>query len=78
MCVGNPTGIPMGMDMGTVMNRRGSVGILWRFLTGREIKWKRVEHAINVVVAVWTSPNTVQFTIFVLRAFCSNIITDYT
>jgi len=61
--VGNPTGIPMGMDMGTVMNRRGSVGILWRFLTGREIKWKRVEHAINVVVAVWTSPNTVQFTI---------------
>ena len=45
-----PTGIPMGM--GTVMNPHGPVGILWKFSNGCEIKWKRVKHAINVVVAV--------------------------
>jgi len=34
--------------MGTVMNPHGSVGILWRFLNGCEIKRKRTKHAINV------------------------------
>ena len=39
-------------DMGTMMNPHGSVGILWRFSNGCEIKRKRVKHAINIVVAV--------------------------
>ena len=30
----------------------GTVGILWRFSNRREIKRKRVKHAINVVDAV--------------------------
>ena len=34
-------GIPMGL--GTVMNPHGTVGILWRFSTGCEIKKKRVK-----------------------------------
>jgi len=45
-------GIPMGMGMGTVMNPHGPVGILWGFLNGCEIKWKRVKHVINVVVDI--------------------------
>jgi len=36
------------MDMGTVMNPHGSMGIF----NGCEIKRKRVKHAINVVVDV--------------------------
>jgi len=34
------------------MNSYGSVGFLCYFRMGCEIKWKRVKHAINVVVAV--------------------------
>jgi len=37
--------------MGTVMNPRGPMGILWGFLNACEIKRKRVKHAINVVDA---------------------------
>ena len=51
------------MGMGTVMNPHGSLGILRRRSSGCEIKQKRVKHAINVVVAVRISPNTVQFVI---------------
>ena len=36
--------IPMGMGMGTVMNPHGSVGILWEFSNGCEIKRKRVKY----------------------------------
>ena len=39
----------------------GPVKILWVFWNICEIKRKRVKHPINVVVAVWISPNTVQF-----------------
>jgi len=48
-------GISMGfpcVGYGTVVNRRGPVGILWRFSNDCEIKRKRVKHAINVIVAV--------------------------
>ena len=49
-----PMGIPMGMGMGmgTVMNPHGSVGILWGFLNGCEIKRKRVKYAIVSYVIV--------------------------
>jgi len=60
-----------GAGMGTVMNPHGPVGILWRFSNGCEIKRKRVKHAIDVVVAGWISPNTVQFVSFLLAFFSS-------
>ena len=44
-----------GMDMGTVKHPYGSVGILWGFLDGCEIKRKRVKYAINVIVDVLVS-----------------------
>ena len=50
-----------GMDMGSVMNPHGSVGILRGFLNGCEIKRKRVKYETSVVVDVRISPNTVQF-----------------
>jgi len=40
------------MGMGTVMNPHGSVGILWGFLNGCEIKRKLVKYEINVIVDV--------------------------
>jgi len=40
-------GIPMG-----IWDGYRSVGILWRFVNGCEIKRKRVKHEINIVVAV--------------------------
>jgi len=43
--------VGMGIPMGTV-------GILWEFLSGCEIKQKRVKYAINVTVDVWTSSNS--------------------
>ena len=48
------------MGSGTVINPRGPVLILWILSNGCEIKRKRVIHAINVVVVVRISPNTVQ------------------
>jgi len=39
-----PTGIPMGMGMGTVLNPYGSVGILWGFL----IRWRLNGNALNM------------------------------
>jgi len=38
--------------MGTVMNPRGPVRILWGFLNGCETKRKRVKHATDVIVDV--------------------------
>jgi len=49
---GDYHGYGYGMDMGTVMNPHGPVGILWGFLNGCEIKRKRVRCAINVIVDV--------------------------
>ena len=49
---GDSHGYGYGMRIGTVINPHGAVGILLRFSSGCEIKRKRVEHAINVVVAV--------------------------
>ena len=43
---GDSHGYAYGMGMGTVMNPHGPVGILRGFLNGREIKHKRVKHAI--------------------------------
>jgi len=34
-------GILMGMGMGAVINFHGSVGILWGFLNGCAIRWRR-------------------------------------
>jgi len=48
------------MGSGTVINPRGPVLILWILSNGCEIKRKRVIHAINVVVVVRISSNTVQ------------------
>jgi len=67
--MGIPMGMGMGMGMGTVVNPHGPVAILWRFSNWCEIKRKRVKHAINVVVAVWISPNTVQFAICISGIF---------
>jgi len=41
-----------GMGIGTVMNPHRSLGILWGFLNGCEIKRKRVKYATNVMVDV--------------------------
>ena len=50
-------GIPMGMGMETVLNPHRSVGILWGFLNGCEIKRKGVNvRSINVTVDVSISP----------------------
>ena len=49
---GDSHGYGYGMGMGTVITPHGPVAILWVFLYGCEIKRKRVEYAINVVVGV--------------------------
>ena len=70
---GNSHGYGYGMGMGTVMNSHGTVGILWGFLSGCEIKRKRVNYAINVTVDVWISSNSQIFE-FVSMAFLNFII----
>jgi len=51
--------------MGTVMNPHGSLGILWGFLNGCEIKQKRVKYDCDKCRSRFQiSPNVLEFVIF--------------